>query len=64
MKVHIIQEGNKVKTCPKCKHNIFRKSTKSKYDEKENKGVTYDLNICDRCNNREEYNHINWWKEK
>lgn len=60
MRCRIIQADGKEKVC-KCGHNIFRKSTKSKYTNKEKtKGVTYSLNICDKCGHREEYNHIKW----
>ena len=61
MKVRIIQENGKIKRCHRCGHDIFRKSTKSKYTNKQKtEGITYELLICDNCNFREQFNEIKW----
>jgi len=61
MKVRVITAEDTVKQCPKCEHDIFRKSTKSRYTNQEHtKGITYELQICDNCNHREQYNEREW----
>ena len=61
MKVKIIQTNGEIKKCPKCNYEIFRKSKKSVYLNKEKtKGKTYELLICNKCGFRKEFNNIEW----
>ena len=61
MKVRVIQVDGNLKRCIKCGNTIFRKSTRSRYTNKERtEGETYTLFICDKCGYREVYNKIKW----
>jgi len=61
MKVSIIKADKKKKECVKCGYDVFRKSTRSRYTNKEKtEGETYELIICDRCNYKEKINIVKW----
>ncbi len=61
MKVQIIGTDKNIKKCVKCGNTIFRKSTKSKYTNKQKtKGVTYTLLICNKCGYRQVLNKVKW----
>jgi len=61
MKCYIMTSDMKRKICRKCNGDLFRKSTRSKYTNIEKtEGLTYDLIICNNCNNREQINEIKW----
>jgi ribosomal protein L37E len=63
MKVRIIKPDQTEKVCSRCGHNIFRKSTKTRYtNPEETEGETYGIIICNKCSHVEERYNIQKWK--